>query len=102
MRFNLDIGAGEYRLADVGVFGHLATVSLWMGDPVQAAESQYQLQFGDDWASKGDLEKSHDAIRVSVADALERGFDPVPVELRPDRKSPRWLGRILDVTNTQQ
>ncbi len=99
MRFNLDIGAGEYCLADVHFFGHLAKVSLWMGDPANAVESQYQMQFGDDWVSKRDLEKAHDAIRVAVADALERGFDPFPVELLPERSSPRWIGRILNLAN---
>jgi hypothetical protein len=41
MRFNLEIGAGDYRLADVDLFGRLATVTLWMGVPAQAVESRY-------------------------------------------------------------
>ncbi|MYN29211.1 hypothetical protein [Duganella levis] len=102
MRFNLELGAGEYRHADVLFIGHIAKVSLWMGDPINSVESQYQMQFGDDWVAKGDLEKAHDAIRVAIADALDRGFDPFPVELLPERSSPRWVGRILDLSNPQQ
>ncbi len=101
MRFNIEVGAGDYRLADVVLIGHIVDISLWMGNPAQAAESQYRLQFDENWPAKTENEKAHDAIRVAVADALARGFDPALVQLLPVGESARWPGRITDLAGKQ-
>lgn len=101
MRFNLEIGPGGNRLADVTIFGRLANVSIWTGDPVQAAESKYLLQFNDEWAKKIELEKCRDAIRVAVADVLESDFDPALIRLIVESDSPRWAGRIIGIPGPQ-
>ena len=94
MRFNFSTGPGDKRLAEVKVFGHVAHVSIWMGSPVQAAESRYLLQFGDAWDQKSDQAKCEDAVRVAIADALEGQFEPDLVELVIDQGHVRWGGRI--------
>jgi hypothetical protein len=93
MQFNLEVGPEKW-LANVGLIGHMASVSIWRGDPINAAESQYRLQFGDAWVAKPDMEKGQDAIRVAVADTLANGFDVELITLVIENDSPRWPGRI--------
>lgn len=100
MRFNLEVGPGKW-LANVSFVGHLASVSIWQGDHLHAAESQYRLQFGEAWTAKPDMEKGHDAIRVAVADTLANGFDPDFITLVIENDSPRWPGRITGLTGPQ-
>ena len=100
MRFNLEVGPEKW-LADVGLVGHMASISIWRGDPHTAAESQYRLQFGDAWVAKADLEKGHDAIRVAVADTLANGFDVELITLVIESNSPRWPGRISALNGSQ-
>lgn len=102
MRLNLEIGPGDNRLADVTVFGRVAHVSIWMGDPVEAVESRYTLQFDDTWATKSDLQKCDDALRVAVAHALNNAFDPFLIELLPESESARWQGRIFPIAGPSQ
>lgn len=94
MRFNFSTGPGELRLAQVDVFGHLANVSIWMGAPVQAAESRYLLQFEDTWGQKSDREKCEDAVRVAITNSLEGLADPDLIELIIDQEHERWGGRL--------
>lgn len=94
MRFQLEVGP-DWWTADVGLIGHLARVAIWQGDVATAPQSQYQLQFGDTWVAKADMEKGHDAIRVAMADALANGFDVDLITLIIENDSPRWPGRIF-------
>lgn len=95
MRFNLEIDCGNFKMADADKFGRLVNVSLWMGNPADAVESRYKIAYPKAWPPEIDVMKIEDAVRVAMAHALNREFDPFLVTLIVEEESPRWQGRLI-------
>ncbi|MGO4480009.1 hypothetical protein AB4Z32_27680, partial [Massilia sp. 2TAF26] len=97
MRINFfarPVGSG---LLDVTVLGSVAHVTVWTGEPAEASEQKYFLQFRDGVWPEGmeDVVKCDDAARVAIEHRLKlSGVSIEPVYLVCDHDTDRFIGTI--------